>query len=416
MTARDRLPDLDPRRDLARLPDGAPITMLPVRLETRFADAGAPQAPRPQLWVRIYPTTSASTRSSRSCPTPRWRPRRATGDRRSRPAATRPLSGRPGAAWSRRRLRPRRLRAGHLRADQPARPAGEGHPGVPARPAAETALLVPGAASVRVPRALRRPRLPRRPAGAAGDRRPGQLPLYVGPDPSADPADSIHPDGDLWCPISWGGWSTSTPPWRPGMALAIDLDRRAGPRRVRPAAGAGGADRRQRADGARPRWSSCSHHHRVGRTGLSLVPQGTPTHNTTGTGTGYTALDDADESFDDRTNQPLFTPTADGGASATASGSPRPSASAHSLLTTVHAAGGQDQMQARAMQRALWPATLGYWMDKMMTPVFGDDDRRPPAGILHQLRQRPRPACRRCGSAASRMASCRPPRSPGSAG
>ena len=25
------------------------------------------------------------------------------------------------------------------------------------------------------------------------------------------------------------------------------------------------------------------------------------------------------------------------------------------------------------MQRALWPATLGYWMDKMMTPVFGDD-------------------------------------------
>ena len=43
------------------------------------------------------------------------------------------------------------------------------------------------------------------------------------------------------------------------------------------------------------------------------------------------------------------------------------------MLTTVHASGGQDQMQARAMQRALWPATLGYWMDKMMTPVFGDD-------------------------------------------
>jgi hypothetical protein len=25
------------------------------------------------------------------------------------------------------------------------------------------------------------------------------------------------------------------------------------------------------------------------------------------------------------------------------------------------------------MQRALWPATLGYWMDKMLTPVFGDE-------------------------------------------
>jgi hypothetical protein len=55
MTARGRLPDLDPRRDLGKLPDSAPITMVPVRLETRFADAGSAQAPRPQLWVRIYP-------------------------------------------------------------------------------------------------------------------------------------------------------------------------------------------------------------------------------------------------------------------------------------------------------------------------------------------------------------------------
>ena len=25
------------------------------------------------------------------------------------------------------------------------------------------------------------------------------------------------------------------------------------------------------------------------------------------------------------------------------------------------------------MQRALWPATAGYWMDKMLTPVFDDE-------------------------------------------
>ena len=25
------------------------------------------------------------------------------------------------------------------------------------------------------------------------------------------------------------------------------------------------------------------------------------------------------------------------------------------------------------MQTALWPATLGYWMDKMLTPMFSDD-------------------------------------------
>ena len=29
-----------------------------------------------------------------------------------------------------------------------------------------------------------------------------------------------------------------------------------------------------------------------------------------------------------------------------------------------------DQCEARAMNRALWPATLGYFMDKMMDPVF----------------------------------------------
>src|SRR5690349_20634730 len=49
-------------------------------------------------------------------------------------------------------------------------------------------------------------------------------------------------------------------------------------------------------------------HHRRGRSGLSLVAQGTPAHNTTGTGTGYPARDDPDASFDDRLRAPLFTP------------------------------------------------------------------------------------------------------------
>ena len=32
---------------------------------------------------------------------------------------------------------------------------------------------------------------------------------------------------------------------------------------------------------------------------------------------------------------------------------------------------GVDQMQARAMQTALWPATFGYWMDTLFTPNPG---------------------------------------------
>src|SRR5205823_2161878 len=33
---------------------------------------------------------------------------------------------------------------------------------------------------------------------------------------------------------------------------------------------------------------------------------------------------------------------------------------------------GRDQADARAMNTALWPATLGYWMQTMMSPVFND--------------------------------------------
>ena len=38
-------------------------------------------------------------------------------------------------------------------------------------------------------------------------------------------------------------------------------------------------------------------------------------------------------------------------------------------------------MQARAMQSALWPATLGYWMDKMLTPNPGTTSIFPDAVI-----------------------------------
>jgi hypothetical protein len=114
-------------------------------------------------------------------------------------------------------------------------------------------------------------------------------------------------------------------------------------------------------------------HHAAGRSGLALVPQGTPTHNSSDASTGFTRRDDPDQSFDDRKNAPLFTPTSeptlkrDGQWLAEALGVDP------ALFAAVHAAGGKDQMRARAMQRALWPATIGYWMDKLMTPVFSDD-------------------------------------------
>ena len=133
------------------------------------------------------------------------------------------------------------------------------------------------------------------------------------------------------------------------------------------------------------------YHHQVGRSGLSLVPQGTPTHNTTGTGTGYTVLDDADESFDDRRTSRCSPRRRTSGASGTASGWPRPSASAPACSPRSTPAAARTRCRPGPCSGALWPATLGYWMDKMMTPVFGDDAVAADPLVLHQLRQRPRP-------------------------
>ena len=43
-------------------------------------------------------------------------------------------------------------------------------------------------------------------------------------------------------------------------------------------------------------------------------------------------------------------------------------------LKQIPFAGHRDQCEARAMNAALWPATLGYFMDTLLQPVFNDDD------------------------------------------
>jgi hypothetical protein len=203
------------------------------------------------------------------------------------------------------------------------------------------------------------------------------LPLYVGPDPSvdpkADPTGAIHPDGaDLFFPdeLKWlVDFDTAV---EAGMGLKIDLDA---------SQARDGFDRllvigvqvsASDADGTAALTDLLRHHH-LGRTGLSLIPQGTPAHNTTGKGTGYTHLDDADQSFDDRKHAPLFTLTADALRKRDGQWVAEALGVDPALFQTVHASDGADQTDAQAMQRVMWPATLGYWMDKLLAPVFGDD-------------------------------------------
>jgi hypothetical protein len=204
---------------------------------------------------------------------------------------------------------------------------------------------------------------------------PVTLPLYTGPDPSADlkldPTTGIHPDGpDLFVPDELKWMVDFDRAVAAGMALAIDItqDQAAlgfdrllvvGLQLSTPAEQGGAALEELLA------------HHKASRSGFSIIPQGTHAHNSSGTPAGSTLSDDADGSFDDRKNSPLFSPTFDPMQKRDGLWLAEFLGIDPAFVATVHGSGGVDQAQARAMQTALWPATLGYWMNTLFTPTGG---------------------------------------------
>lgn len=194
--------------------------------------------------------------------------------------------------------------------------------------------------------------------------------LTAGPDPSAAEADQLKHDanGDLTMPADMQWITDFEQAVAVGMAFRIPLT---------PAQAAGGFDRvvvvglRLSGDdqASKLELETLFRHHAFSRPGLAVVPQGTPTNNTEAVGAGFDRLDDPDESFADA-KQPLFTPDAswldkrDGQWVAEYLGIDP------ALFVQQHGAGATDQAVARAMHEALWPATLGYWMETMMAPVF----------------------------------------------
>lgn len=114
--------------------------------------------------------------------------------------------------------------------------------------------------------------------------------------------------------------------------------------------------------------------HHYATDGLSLLPVGTATNNTEGGGAGYNSFDlGEEESYALELGDPQFQIAAgwkkrtDGELLARWLGI-NPDVFAH-----IQHAGGFDQRDARAMNTALWPGTLGYFMEEMMHPVFSDD-------------------------------------------
>ena len=200
--------------------------------------------------------------------------------------------------------------------------------------------------------------------------KPVPSPLIVGPDPAApkDEQLQLDADGDLVVPEELRWMSDFDRAVEVGMGMRIPLsETQAG----------GGFDRvlviglRLNADeqAAKAELEALLRHHACSRTGLGVLPQGTPTNNTEQAGAGHGRLDDPDQTFDDRTAS-LFTPQSDWLEKRDGQWVAEYLGIDPALFANVHGADSQDQRIERAMHVALWPATLGYWMETMMAPVF----------------------------------------------
>ncbi len=114
--------------------------------------------------------------------------------------------------------------------------------------------------------------------------------------------------------------------------------------------------------------------HYFSRTGFSFLPQGAPTNNTEDSNSAYSREDDANASYDFVfKGKSQFTETEDWLAKRDGQWFAESLGLDTDWLKQVPQAGGLDQCEARAMNAALWPATLGYFMDTLLQPVFNDD-------------------------------------------
>lgn len=203
---------------------------------------------------------------------------------------------------------------------------------------------------------------------------PVQTPLHVSPDPRTD-ADSqfqFDADGNLTLGDELRWMVDFDEAVKRGMGFRVTLT----PEQSR------GFDRlfvlgvRLSSDAARgaTELQDLFLNHHYGKSGFTLLPQGSPTNNTEDGSSAYSRTDDPDASFEFvLKNKARFEETADwldkrdGQWLAEALGLDT------EWMKQIPNAGADDQSEARAMNTALWPATLGYFMDTLLKPVFDDD-------------------------------------------
>lgn len=363
-----------PQQQIEELNDSTPFLLFPVRLETRFAKN--PQGGG-ELWVRVFPDevsvdtheealTETEILSGRSYWETVWR---SAGTREAALSVWRVLvasHGAPRAAWIARVMEPQNT--------IPSEPVPDGTPldpapQFPSPPTAEHSWS-------RAPRAVA---LPDRFVFVTfvGDVIAHEIvgaaipdPLIVGPDPQG-PSDTFEQqDSELEVDPAMRWMVDFDEAVRVGMAARMPLS--AGEMQA-------GIDRlivlgtrvsSSAKDSQRTLEALLQSHHFS--SGLSFLPIGTPT-NSSDDGhddDSQETADVAESSFSVEREAPVFVPTPDPGAATDGQRLAESLGIDAQVFQHTEGAGAEDANEALAMNRALWPATLGYFLDEMMRPVF----------------------------------------------
>ena len=196
--------------------------------------------------------------------------------------------------------------------------------------------------------------------------------LQVGPDPSLPEDEQLRADGeDLAIPAALRWTVDFDEAVKVGMGFVVELTQEQASTGFDSLIVAGVRLSSDAEDGAQQLENLISHHLRS-RKGFTVLPQGTATNNTDAAASDYTWWEDPDASYrhfftrDHADDPDGWRVRYDGAWLAGMLGVDR------ELLKASPSYFGSDQSEARAMNIALWPATLGYFMEQMMAPVFSD--------------------------------------------
>ena len=197
--------------------------------------------------------------------------------------------------------------------------------------------------------------------------------LALGPDPMADAEDQLHSeDGTLKVPDELAWMFDFDRAVKVGMGFRVPLDRteaRAGFDRVY-VLGVRLSDEPE--ETAAKLTELLDHHHRS-TTGFALLPQGAPTNNTGEDRSAHVADEETETTFDRYLGDSVDLTATD----------PLERPDGQWLVDLLGleperfedapGASGRDQTEARAMNAALWPATLGYYLEAMLSEVFDEE-------------------------------------------